>query len=983
MPGIFGQFSGDGSALPDYVQGMGYDGGDNPAAIQTLDTGLGTPASTGSPAPSSPPTPPPGPAMFAYGSTNGGNQGGGGSGSGTMIPDSMGGGSTTSASTGGETGGLNPFNTMSPGSQNAYSETQSAFDTGGDVGSVTDDSGGDDGTVAVTDPDDALAAVNAAFSTGEQQAQQSFSGGDSANGGNTQVAGLFDWANPVNKALTGQQVQPPQQGAAQGQPAGDGVIADPASGQSGQSGQAIPQDQIDAQALKDSPGTQPSPVTAAPFVPPQIPAHADGGNMDDPNQDPVAPVAFDDGGMVPNPETEGQGENSDATPGYEDNPQSDPKGYLLGGRGQGQGQGQGGHTPQENALMTYASGADALPPDQVQALEQRVDPQGQMSPAERRLYAVANAPQDMQHGMLQHYRKMQMLATSYAAQAAQGTQQKPADAHEFAKAATMAMQAVPNGNDVSFHALPSGKMLINNRKIASGGKQQPNQQGMAAGGAVKGYDDGGAVTDDTPEAAPDTSAPQAEAAGMIGDEGDQGQAGPQGASGDDTTGSIAAAPSGGQSDVTSTDTGTLPGGAPGPTHMPGGYSTMQDVLNYLKKGYNYLFKDPDPAKTMQSFKTSVSELPGPGGSAQNPQTVTPAPAGDVTPPDPNQWAQGGSDVPMPRTSPHRSEADQIQGQLDQTEGTAKTATDAGKVAGLQNKLHDLQGWKPVQTGSAAALADYDPKDVARANSLFPTANTYGQKIRYLDQMKQQRENNKNQQAGLQNKLTLAQNTGANRLAVQGLKNTGAEDTQGLKNTGATDVQGLKNTGATDVQGLKNTGATDVQGLKNTDRDRNVDAQDATRENVVGQQQTGANSRNANTVGGRVEVGQERNASQQDIENTRQQGANTRQDSKNATQVQTTGMKTDAAFKQAQYVQNQINARAGAKAAQGAIATYFGQHHGAKFTDPEVQKQINTGAAMAGIKPQDFINATIKHDPKTGQAFTLGPDGKTPIPVQMQ
>lgn len=616
MPGIFGQFSGDGSALPDYVQGMGYDGGDNPAAIQTLDTGLGTPASTGSPAPSSPPTPPPGPAMFAYGSTNGGNQGGGGSGSGTMIPDSMGGGSTTSASTGGETGGLNPFNTMSPGLQNAYSETQSAFDTGGDVGSVTDDSGGDDGTVAVTDPDDALAAVNAAFSTGEQQAQQSFSGGDSANGGNTQVAGLFDWANPVNKALTGQQVQPPQQGAAQGQPAGDGVIADPASGQSGQSGQAIPQDQIDAQALKDSPGTQPSPVTAAPFVPPQIPAHADGGNMDDPNQDPVAPVAFDDGGMVPEPGA--------AVP-------APPQGQE---QGQEQPQPQGQHTPQENALMTYASGADALPPDQVQALEQRVDPQGQMSPAERRLYAVANAPQDMQHGMLQHYRKMQMLATSYAAQAAQGTQQKPADAHEFAKAATMAMQAVPNGNDVSFHALPSGKMLINNRKIASGGKQQPNQQGMAAGGAVKGYDDGGAVTDDTPEAAPDTSAPQAEAAGMIGDEGDQGQAGPQGAPGDEI------GPQNPNDPSSAAEGGDISAahGAYGPQQ---GETTMQDVLGYLKKGYNYLFSAKEPTKELTKFKEAVQQQNNPQntGAAQQ-QSSTPGPEIPPTPGTNNKPSRG-------------------------------------------------------------------------------------------------------------------------------------------------------------------------------------------------------------------------------------------------------------------------------------------------------------------------------------------------------
>lgn len=134
-------------------------------------------------------------------------------------------------------------------------------------------------------------------------------------------------------------------------------------------------------------------------------------------------------------------------------------------------------------LKPYVMGAGAMPADQALALEQRVDPQGQMDPAQRKLMAIANAGDPKQQfGLMQHYRQRFQLLNAYATAAAQGSPNRPANLQEAAQAATRAYHNVPTGQSVSF--APAGNGI--HVHIGQLGQQQPQQ----------GFDDGGTVADD-------------------------------------------------------------------------------------------------------------------------------------------------------------------------------------------------------------------------------------------------------------------------------------------------------------------------------------------------------------------------------------------------------------------------------------------------------------------------------------------------------
>lgn len=185
--------------------------------------------------------------------------------------------------------------------------------------------------------------------------------------------------------------------------------------------------------------------------------------------------SFDDGGEVEN----------------------EPQGADQSGQGvisQGDDQAAGGGMVDPKAAMHYLTGTGAVSPEIANAMEQQVDPQGQMDPAERALKAIAAAgdPQKA-FALMQHYRG-RFNAHAGAARAAldQGNMA------QAAKSATQAMQNVPNGHSVRFAPAPGG-LAVMSKPI---GQQQP-QPGMEDGGVIaskflqQGMDDGGEVEEDT------------------------------------------------------------------------------------------------------------------------------------------------------------------------------------------------------------------------------------------------------------------------------------------------------------------------------------------------------------------------------------------------------------------------------------------------------------------------------------------------------
>lgn len=110
-------------------------------------------------------------------------------------------------------------------------------------------------------------------------------------------------------------------------------------------------------------------------------------------------------------------------------------------------------------FMSYLSGQDAAPPDQVSALEQQVDPEGILDEGTRKLLAIDAAKQsggnEAAWAAAQHYRKKYDAYRGFAAAAL--------SKGDVAGAAQAAQQAYPNlldGTDVKFTPAPMGEGVV-------------------------------------------------------------------------------------------------------------------------------------------------------------------------------------------------------------------------------------------------------------------------------------------------------------------------------------------------------------------------------------------------------------------------------------------------------------------------------------------------------------------------------------------
>lgn len=196
--------------------------------------------------------------------------------------------------------------------------------------------------------------------------------------------------------------------------------------------------------------------------------------------------AFDDGGEVPGNEGDDQGQG--VIP--------DDQNQAAGG-----GQPQGGAIDPRKT-MAYLAGAGAMPAEQAAALEQRVDPTGQMDPAERKMKALqmAGSPQAAA-ALMQRWR---MLANAYMG-AAHAALDK-GNLAQAAQSATKAFEHIPTGHSVQF--APAGRGIAIHARPLGGAPQGGSEPGYDAGGDVaglqmqQGFDDGGEVDQPQEDAAP-------------------------------------------------------------------------------------------------------------------------------------------------------------------------------------------------------------------------------------------------------------------------------------------------------------------------------------------------------------------------------------------------------------------------------------------------------------------------------------------------
>lgn len=200
-----------------------------------------------------------------------------------------------------------------------------------------------------------------------------------------------------------------------------------------------------------------------------VKSYADGGSVDD-----------DAGG----PDVQ------DAAQGSQDTP---APGGAAGGQ-QGSAQGVPGSQQSPQQAIGYLTGHGAAPSQMVQALEQQVDPHGQMSPEIRKLLAVHAAAQqggpEAGWAAMQHYRQRFLMLGGAAAAQLTGNQQKPANPAMAAKTATDAYSNSLTGNKVSFAPHPQGLVA------SVQPHKRPATPAMAGGGAIPSYDDGGDVDQD-------------------------------------------------------------------------------------------------------------------------------------------------------------------------------------------------------------------------------------------------------------------------------------------------------------------------------------------------------------------------------------------------------------------------------------------------------------------------------------------------------
>ena len=317
------------------------------------------------------------------------------------------------------------------GGDNLYPGTLPSMDAGGEI---------PDQDSSNIDPSDALANITKTIGDLHQSVGLPRDFTDTGAGGGTKTAGILD---PLVKNWFGGAQNAPQQQAPQ-QP--QGQVPEPLAGASGQTGQAIPQDQIDAQYAGQgmSAGT-PQPGFTPPGAQQQVPSNDEGGEIPD---------------------------GTDAQPAEGDQPQPDIQAAMQ--------------NPQARQLML---GAGAMPSQLVQQKEQAIDPSGTMDDAYRRLLTAGSADPKTAGGLLQFYRGKYARLGALAQAAAQGTPNKPADPTTAAKFATMAMSNVLNGRSIHFTPAGNGKVAMSVHNLVG---NQDQSEGHVAGGSV-GFADGGSM----------------------------------------------------------------------------------------------------------------------------------------------------------------------------------------------------------------------------------------------------------------------------------------------------------------------------------------------------------------------------------------------------------------------------------------------------------------------------------------------------------
>ena len=471
----------------------------------------------------------------------------------------------------------------------------------------------------------------------------------------------------------------------------------------------------------------------------------DGGNMDDPSSAQLAAPSFDDGGE-PGALPTGGDMDDPSSQGMPAQPQDNMPSPQ-------QGQTQPANDPQKS-LQMYAMGAGAVPPEMAAALEQKVDPTGAMDPSQRKLLAVASAPDPQsQFGMMQHYRQRFNALTAFARAAGTGTQARPADISASTQAATRAFHNVPNGHSISFSPAGANHVAVTMAQYA-GGKGGAGKKG-------KGYAAGGPVPDDTPaDSVPDAS-----------------ETGPQDVSGvmPDTSGAVAALVSGAQgaqdveanSDQAMTQPiqsddgsfaqgmqqaeGAIPSGNPvlgaaraaGKAYRSaseGGEKIKQSImsvpqyLSTLKNSLYDAFMDtpPDSALADAANKSWASSISAPGMDNGNATSPDQTPAQNINPQPPTSGmtigagpgagnpivnaqnpVKAGSPSPSAPTTPGAVPP----GMRDIGGGISLMDPTAQGVQGMRSMLaadNNGQGARPVQ----ATIPGFDPRIMAQANAMY-------------------------------------------------------------------------------------------------------------------------------------------------------------------------------------------------------------------------------------------------------------------------
>lgn len=195
----------------------------------------------------------------------------------------------------------------------------------------------------------------------------------------------------------------------------------------------------------DRPDDNPFPVKRP--NPPFGKRYDDGGSVDDDDDD------GDSTGAIP---ADGDGDDN-ASPA----PEGEEATPAMGGS----------QNPQK--LVSYLLGADAAPPQLVDAIERSIDPEGKLDPDTRHMAAIQQAAKqggnEAAWQVLQHYRKKYDASKAFAAAALNGVGGKPPDIAAAAQAASKAYTYMPDGTSVSFQPGQNGVTATVKRV----GSQQP------------------------------------------------------------------------------------------------------------------------------------------------------------------------------------------------------------------------------------------------------------------------------------------------------------------------------------------------------------------------------------------------------------------------------------------------------------------------------------------------------------------------------